>query len=139
MDGAGKRRSHLKWTVGAGQTRQAQLGLNPSTDVPLPSLPRAGERRRVSGSASSKSNNKNSEWEACGEHEVRDEVESHGQREVRGGRGEREGGNSDLYNSAKQSRVQVQLDFNMDSNHSMHRMPHLQSHTDLGGLKVFLG
>ena len=32
---------------------QAQLGLDPSTDGPLPSLPRAGESRRVSGSASS--------------------------------------------------------------------------------------
>ncbi len=52
-------------------------------DGPLPSPLRAGERTRVSGSSSSKSNDENSE------HEVRDEVEAHGQREVRCGRGGR--------------------------------------------------
>ncbi len=47
-------------------------GLTHPSDGPLPSLPRAGESRRVSGSASSKSKNRNSE------REVRDEVEAHG-------------------------------------------------------------
>ncbi len=44
----------------------------------------------MSGSVSSKSNNKSSEWDACGEREVRDEVEVHGHREVHGGQGERQ-------------------------------------------------
>ncbi len=43
------------WAV---QTWQVQLGLDPLTDNPLPSLPWAAERRRVSRSASSKSNKK---------------------------------------------------------------------------------
>ncbi len=54
-----------------------------STGGPLPSLPRAGQRRRVPGSASSESSNENSERQVSGE------VEAHGQREVRGERGER--------------------------------------------------
>ena len=79
MAAAGKRRSQLggQW---AWQTRQVQLGLDLSTGSPLPSLPRAGESRRVSGSASSKSNNKS----VC---EVHGEVEAHGQYEVHGGWG----------------------------------------------------
>ncbi len=51
---------------------------------------RTGEKRRVSQSASFNSKREKNESGACGEVEVRDEGEVHGQREVRGGRGERQ-------------------------------------------------